>query len=420
MRAIASAVMSSAAPTLGIEKIRVNPTSLCLSLPTLCAARGFDADYVARQLLTDERGVVPPWEDPVTLAVNAARPMLSEQDLAGIGLLIVGTETGLDQEKPLSSWIHRHLGLSPHCRHFEIKFACYGATAALQMALAWLRSPEGRGRKALLINTDHSLVGFGTAYEPMEGAGAVAVLLSDAPRVVSYELDHSGIYSQDITDVIRPSPKIEILNEESLYSYLEALEGAYAHYVERAGGTVDFNRYFARNIFHVPFGGMAYRAHRRLIDISGACAREQVDAHFAARVLASLTYTRRIGSTYGASTFIALLGLIDNDPALRAADRIGVFAFGSGYCGEFYAARVLPGARAAVAEAALRTLLDERRPLTVEEYERIEQARLDATGEPDYLPERAALGDWYERRYAGHGALVLERVEGHHRHYGWS
>ena len=124
MTAAAPASTFGSEPILGIEKIRVNPTSLCLSLPALCAARGCDADYVAGQLLTDERGVAPPWEDPVTLAVNAARPMLSAEDRAAIGLLIVGSETGLDQEKPLSSWIHNHLDLSPHCRHFEIKFAC--------------------------------------------------------------------------------------------------------------------------------------------------------------------------------------------------------------------------------------------------------------------------------------------------------
>lgn len=411
--------MTTSPPVYGIEDIRVYPTSLSLNIADLCRARGLDQEYVARSLLTDERGVNPPWEDPVTMAVNAAAPMLARHDRDRIGLLIVGTETGLDQEKPLSSWIHRHLGLSPNCRNFEIKYACYGTTAAIQMALAWLRTPEGAGRQALLINTDLSLLGFNQPYEPMEGAGAVAAILSSEPRLVAYDLDSSGLYTQDVTDVIRPTPSIEVLNEESLYSYLEALEGAWEHYAQKAGG-VDFNARFARSIYHVPFGGMAYRAHRRLLDITGACPRAESDAHFARHVLPSLTYTRRIGSSYGASTLIALLGLIDVDPDLQAGDRISIFGFGSGYCGELYSAVVRPEARAVARAADLRTLLDARLPLSVAQYEACEQQRADTTGLADWAPDRCMLGDWYDRAYAGRGALVLESVERHHRQYGWS
>ncbi|HEX5421718.1 MAG TPA: hydroxymethylglutaryl-CoA synthase [Gammaproteobacteria bacterium] len=404
----------------GIEDIRVYPTSLSLNIADLCRARGLDQEYVAKSLLTDERGVNPPWEDPVTMAVNAAAPMLARHDRDRIGLLIVGTETGLDQEKPLSSWIHHHLGLSPNCRNFEIKYACYGTTAAIHMALAWLRTPEGAGRQALLINTDLSLLGFNQPYEPMEGAGAVAALLSNEPRLVSYDLDAGGIYTQDVTDVIRPTPWIEVLNEESLYSYLEALDGAYEHYERKAGGSIDFNARFARSIYHVPFGGMAYRAHRRLLDMTGACSRDESDAHFARRVLPSLTYTRRIGSSYGGSTLIALTGLIDVDPDLQPGERISIFGFGSGYCGEFYSAVVRPEARAVSRAADLRALLDARLPLSIAQYEACEQVRADSTGRADWTPDRALLGDWYARAYASRRMLVLEGVERHHRQYGWS
>ncbi|HEX5420341.1 MAG TPA: hydroxymethylglutaryl-CoA synthase, partial [Gammaproteobacteria bacterium] len=239
------------------------------------------------------------------------------------------------------------------------------------------------------------------------------------PKLVAYDLDASGIYTQDVTDVIRPTPWIEVLNEESLYSYLEALEGAYEHY-ERKAGSVDFNARFARSIYHVPFGGMAYRAHRRLLEVSGACSRAESDAHFARRVLPSLTYTRRIGSSYGGSTLIALLGLIDADADLKPGERISIFGFGSGYCGEFYSAVVRPEARAVARAADLRALLDTRLALSVAQYEACEQTRSDTTGLADWTPDRALLGDWYERAYAGRRMLVLEGVERHHRHYGWS
>jgi hydroxymethylglutaryl-CoA synthase len=401
---------------VGIEKIGVGPTSAYLNIGSLCEQRGLDPHYVSSSLLTDERGILAPWEDTVTLAVDTAESILSPADRAAIGLLIVGTETGLDQEKPLSSWIHRHLELSAHCRHFEVKFACYGSTAALQMASAWLGSPAGQGRKALIINTDHSLVGFGQPYEPMAGAGAVAVLLSNEPRLVWFE-PTSGIWTQDVTDVIRPTPIVEILNEESIYSYLDALEGAYSHYESQLEDKINFSEWFARSIYHVPFGGMAVRAHRSLLMATGTYTREAADDHFRKHVLPSLVYTRRIGSCYGGSTFIALQGLLASDRTIVEGARIAMFGFGSGYCGEFYAARVLPGAGEVAAAAATDVLLNSRRSIDVASYEACEREREASTGARDYRPDRDQRADWYDSAWHGREKLILEKIEGHHRHY---
>jgi len=402
-------------PLFGIEKINVGVASLYLDIAELCDARGLDSAYFRTSLFTDQRAVLAPWEDAVTLAVNTADPMLTDEDRADIGLLIVGTESGLDQEKPLSSWIHRYLGLSDHCRHFEIKFACYGTTAGLQMAINWSASPEGEGKKALLINTDYSFAGLGDKVEPMGGAGAVAVLLSTQPRFVAHE-STSGIWTADVTDVIRPNLTVEILDEGSVYSYLDALEGAYLHYVKQVGD-IEFDDYFSRNVYHVPFGGMAYRAHRALLSLAGVSLNGNADGHFERNVLPSLTYTRRLGSCYGASTFIALLGLLANDPTLEPGQRIAVFAFGSGYCGEFYTAIVLPGARDASCAVQVGASLDARRRLSIIEYEFCERSRMEAAGRSDFRPSRDCLGDAYDRLFAGQNVLVLDRVENYHRHY---
>src|SRR5262249_51829632 len=198
-----------------------------------------------REWLVDERSVAPPWEEAVTLAVNAARPLLSPEDIAAIGLLIVGTETAVDQEKPLSSWVHRYLGLPADCRNFEVNDACYGATAGLQLALSWLASGLAGDRKALVISSDLSLLALGQPWEPVLGAGAAAVLLSRQPRVLAYELGHNGVYAHEVTDVIRPTPRVETGNsEESLFSYLEAVDGAFDAYQRRVGA-VDFDGHFA-------------------------------------------------------------------------------------------------------------------------------------------------------------------------------
>ena len=65
----------------------------------LAAARNFDAASVRDNLFVDQRSVAPPWEDPVTYAINAAMGLLDDEDRAKIELVIVGTETAVDFEK---------------------------------------------------------------------------------------------------------------------------------------------------------------------------------------------------------------------------------------------------------------------------------------------------------------------------------
>ena len=132
--------MGAVTRRVGIEKIRAYPGSLVLDVQKLAAARGQSSVELHDTMMIDERSLNPVWEDPITMAVNAAKPMLSDADRQAIELLIVGTESAPDQEKAASTWIHRYLGLKPSCRNFEIKHACYSGTAAMQMALAWIAS----------------------------------------------------------------------------------------------------------------------------------------------------------------------------------------------------------------------------------------------------------------------------------------
>jgi 3-hydroxy-3-methylglutaryl CoA synthase len=406
---------------IGIERIGVWPGCASLTIDALCAARGLDAAATRADYLVDERTVLAPWEDAVTFAVNAARAALADEDLASVGLLIVGTETSVDQEKPISSWVHGLLGLPSDCINFEVKHACYGATAALRMAEAWLLAGLRPGRKALIVSADAALLCLGAPYEPVTGAGACALLLSHSPRLIAYEPGKSGVYAHEISDVIRPTGRVETGGgETSLFAYLEATSATYDAYLERVPEAHDFDAYFARNIYHVPFGGITYRAHRALLDQHSSVPRSAARAHFERRVLPSLVYNRRMGGTYGASTFIALVGLCATDPDLAAGDRVGLFAYGSGSCAEFQSALVAPDFRQAAREAKVAALLDRRRRLSVAEYELCERVRDEAVGARDYTPDRRSLGDLYASLVEGRRHLVLDRVDGHYRHYSWS
>jgi len=121
-------------PRVGIERITAYPCTLSLDMVALAEARGTDPGHPIDELWVDARSLNPAWEDPVTMAVNAARRIVDASNRDDIELLIVGSESSVDFGKPMSTWVQRHCGITPNCRNFESKHACYGGTSALMMA----------------------------------------------------------------------------------------------------------------------------------------------------------------------------------------------------------------------------------------------------------------------------------------------
>ena len=227
---------------IGIEKINIYGSSLILDQKKLAEARGMDPQKVVADFLIDTRSLNPLYEDAVTMGVNAADPMLQGEDRQAIGMLVVGTESSVDFGKPISTNIHGALGLPTNVRNFETKHACYSGVAALDTALNWIASGLNRGRKALVISTDFSRMHLNAKEEFVLGGVAAAALVSDSPRVVEYELAKRGTWTSDVSDTFRPSARHEVGNNEvSLYTYLDALEGAWRDYVEAVGEAVDFD-----------------------------------------------------------------------------------------------------------------------------------------------------------------------------------
>lgn len=406
--------------SVGLERIWAYPGTLYLDLDELARVRGHDPADIRNNLLCLTRSLNPLWEDAVTMAVNAARPMLTPADQESIGLLIVATESSVDQGKAISTMARRHLGIQANCRNFEIKQACYGGTAAVMTAASWIISGLNDGKKALVICTDQSRHSLNEPYEYVMGAGAVAMIISDTPDLLAIEIDHNGYWTNDTFDTFRPTSRVETGNgEESLYCYLDALEGAYAHFLTKAGD-IDPASYFAKHIYHVPFGGITFQAHRTLLRQWKRLNKSRARAHFVETSKPGLRYNAQMGGTYSGSTFLALMGMIDSCDDLHAGDRISMFSYGSGSCGEFYSGVVGTKARQVVAEAKLGDLIEQRHRLSVPEYEALENERFEHIDDGNFVPDLNALGGHYERAYEGKGWLILKGIQDHYRTYDWS
>ncbi|MAG13732.1 MAG: hypothetical protein CMN78_03945 [Spirochaetales bacterium] len=406
---------------IGIEKINIYGCSCYLDQRKLAVARGLDPEKVVNDFLINTRSLNPPYEDAVTMGANASIKLMETTDPDEIGMLIVGTEGSVDFGKPISTNIIGALGLHPNIRNYETKHACYSGVAAMDAAINWVASGNNHGKKALVISTDFSRKHLNLKEEFVMGGVAAAFIVSDQPDVVEFELEKRGTWTTDAYDTFRPSARDEVGNNEvSLYTYMDAIEGSYNHYVEVVGEDVDFATYFKYVIYHTPFAGIAFQAHRTLTNITGRKPKAEIVEDFNDRIMPALRYSRRVGSTYGSSNFVGLCSLVQSADNLRPGDRIGFYAYGSGAIGEFYSGLIGDGAKKMVRSMDIDSALDDRREVTVDEYEHVENVRETYIENPDFEPDFSLLDNWYDIHYDGKKYLVLKKVSDFYRTYEWS
>jgi 3-hydroxy-3-methylglutaryl CoA synthase len=416
-------------PPLGVDRLWVEPSTIAMDMATLVRARGADVGEVCGEMMIDERSVPPPWEDPVTLAVNAVLGLLPDAwERERVKLLLVATESAPDQEKAMSTWVQRHAGLPDDCRNLEIKNACNGGSGALRLAMAWLATEAGHDETAVVVCADIGRTHFHKPYEFVMGAGAVALLVSRDPAFLAIDRGLNGLYTHEVSDLIRPTSKVEAGHSEtSLLSYMEAVDMAFTRYagaVERHGGprldnVATLQAWLPHQVYHTPFGGITRRAHRSLMrGLAGWEPATQAD-DYVRRVEPSLRFNRRMGGTYAGSVFISLLGTAVSEPKI-AGRRVGVYSYGSGSTGEFYSGVFGPNAHHIARDVDLDARLDGRLAADVALYEDAETRRSALIDLSDFDVATSGLGGLFASRYAGRGRLVFTGAQSHIRRYAWS
>ncbi|GAB2993391.1 hydroxymethylglutaryl-CoA synthase family protein [Saccharothrix stipae] len=408
---------------LGIEALNCYVGRACVGVEDVFRARGLDVARLGNLMMT-RKSVNLPCEDAVTNAVNAARPLLDamdERDRADIELLVVGTESGVDLSKPISTYVHHHLGLGPRCRSFEVKHACYGGTAALHAAAGIIANSPVPSAKALVIAADAAgPASRGTYWEPSEGAGAVAMVVGRDCEVLELDVGASGLHTFEVMDTLRPSADVTVVDSDlSLLSYLACLEHSFAAYRERVVGA-DVVDTFDHLVFHTPFAGMVKGAHRTLLRKQGALAKVDAEADFGRRVAPSVEHATQVGNLFSASLYLALASLLDNAP-IRAPARIGLFSYGSGCASEFFSGVLGPGAARAVGRFGIGDRIASRRLLGMAEYDRVVTLGGDrGHGVADHVVDTTPYAELYGELFEGAGLLVLDRIDRYHRAYRWS
>ena len=388
-------------PKVGIDRITFATPNCYLSMKDLAIARGIDPNKFTIGIGQSQQAVPPNHQDIVTLGAQAALPLMPYIDSNRLKMVIVGTESGVDASKSSALYIHKLLNLSSWVRCVEVKEACYGGTAALMMARDYVLTHPGA--QVLVIAADIARYGVGTPGEVTQGAGAVAMLVSENPRVLQINND-SVVKSAEIQDFWRPVYQSTALarGKFSTEQYIRMFCDVWQKY--SAENDCNFND-FEAICFHLPYTKMGLKALRAgLEENSGASLTGDTREHLLARYQDSTQYSRRIGNIYTGSLYLGLISLLDYDyfrnscdssePAcdspevscdsssaansnesplhlspLLPGQKIGLFSYGSGAVAEFFSATLVPDWRSALFSNQHLKSLNNRTQLSVSQYE---------------------------------------------------
>ncbi|MDL2056759.1 hydroxymethylglutaryl-CoA synthase [Limosilactobacillus reuteri] len=350
---------------IGIDKMAFATTNDYLDLVELAKERGIDPNKFTIGIGQDLQAVVPPTQDIVTLGATAAKKLLTPELEKNISTVIVATESGIDNSKASAIYIKHLLGLSDFTRTVEMKEACYSATAAIQFAKGVVAlNPQ---ETVLVIAADIARYGLNTPGEVTQGAGAVAMLISRNPHILTLE-DTTVAYSKDIMDFWRPLYATEALvdGKYSTNVYIEFFLQTFTRYQQLTGRELAD---FAALTFHMPFTKMGKKGLEGLLKDRN----DEVAQRLRTQLTASQLFSRQVGNLYTGSLYLSLMSLLQNSD-LRAGSRIGLFSYGSGAEGEFYTGILEDGYEHYMNN--IQEELKHRHQVSVAEYEKLFSSQL--------------------------------------------
>ena len=383
---------------IGIDKIGFYTPHLYVDMEELAFARNVEPAKYTVGIGQEKMAVCPITQDAVTLAANAALEILTEEDKEKIDYVIFGTESGVDHSKAAAIYVHRLLGLKANARAIEVKEACFGATAGIQIAKGHITlNPDS---KVLVLGSDISRYGLNTSGEVTQGAGAVALLISANPRIMTIE-EPSVFLTEDVMDFWRPiySDIAFVDGKFSNEKYISFFNHVWNGFKDKTNMEL---KDFAAICFHMPYTKMGFKALKTILDEGNDSDRERLTANYEI----SKTYSKLVGNIYTGSLYLSLLSLLELNTDLEAGARIGLYSYGSGAVGEFFSGILQPGYKEMLLPEKHQQLIDTRQKITIAEYEEIFQKTLPVAGSNITLPVEQDPAD-----------ICLSGIDQHRRQY---
>lgn len=376
---------------IGIDKLGFYVPNLFIDMEDLAHARNEDPAKYKIGIGQDKMSVCPITQDTISLGANAAHSILNAEDKNAIDLVILATESGLDYSKSGATTIHSLLNINPFARAVELKQACYAGTAALFLAQSHVALNPNK--KALVITSDISRYGLNTSGEVTQGAGAVAILVSENPKILSFNNDNVS-YTDDTYDFWRPN-----------YSEYAFVDGHYSNQEYHRLFKITSTEYSKRHkkaltdfdafAFHIPYTKMGTKILDTFVERSHPLALKFKE---------SIDYNKVVGNIYTGSLYLHLISILDN-LNLKDHEQIAFFSYGSGAVAEFFSMTLCEGYKEHLNTNSHKKMLDNRSKISIKEYEKEFLKSIVENGSHQILP--------YEERVV----FQLKSINHHKRIY---
>ena len=424
----------------GIDDISIYIPRLYLDAGDFAKARGLDPGKLERGLGIGQMAIVDTNQDPACLAANACLKVMQKNKLTPdkIGRLYVATESAFDESKAMNSYVIGMLeqvygkDTFGHCGGIECKFACVSGSYALYDNTNWIRAGEAEDKYALVVVSDIAKYDLGSSGEVTQGAGAVAMLLNDNPRLLSFDPKVTATSIKNEYDFYRPFGKETpiVHGQYSNLLYLIQVKNALIDYKRKVAKTGLIKLKDGETILdhvdylnmHLPYSNMGKKALAYLVrhewrdlprwkkiieeigmeepipkDPRGTIESVLEDSEFMAsdhqftklftstemyaelyesKLASSLIASKMIGNLYTASLYLGFRSSLEFEYQ-KGIDlegkRVGFCSYGSGASAMIFSGVIQPEYDQVVKDMNLEAELGPRTKLSLDEYEELHE-----------------------------------------------
>jgi hydroxymethylglutaryl-CoA synthase len=424
----------------GIDDIAIYIPRLYLDASDFAKARGLDPEKLERGLGIGQMAIVDTNQDPACLAANACLRVMQKNKLTPdeIGRLYVATESAFDESKAMNSYVIGMLeqvygkDTFGHCGGIECKFACVSGSYALYDNTNWIRAGEAEDKYALVVVSDIAKYDLGSSGEVTQGAGAIAMLLNDNPRLLSFDPKVTATSIKNEYDFYRPFGKETpiVHGQYSNLLYLIQVKNALIDYKRKVKETGLIKLKDGETILdhidylnmHLPYSNMGKKALAYLVrhewrdlprwkkiieeigmeepipkDPRGTIESVLQDADFMtkdhqftklftsteiyaelyeSKLASSLIASKMIGNLYTASLYLGFRSSLEFEYQ-KGVDmngkRVGFCSYGSGASAMIFSGVIQPEYEQVVKDMNLEAELGPRTKLSLDEYEELHE-----------------------------------------------
>ncbi len=216
---------------VGIAAMSFYVPQLFLEIADLAEARNIAFAKLNKGLGLNKMALCDQNEDAASMAATALLKLINENNIdpRTIGRIYLGTESALDAAKPTATYatgmveekLTEKFGARcfKNCDVVDLTFACIGAVDALHNSLDWIRA--GENRQAIVIASDLAKYELNSTGEYTQGAGAVALHLTENPQILSISAT-VGVGQESVGDFFKP--RRSFAKDEVLKSTAQSLK----------------------------------------------------------------------------------------------------------------------------------------------------------------------------------------------------